>query len=688
MIPHVRDEATRRPSPRSLVRPRHLAIAASLGALVLLATAGCQSGGAPGERTGEQSAASNQGVWCRGIQSESVIDHPHIVNVYWDTSAAQWDADVAKANWSVTPTHELIDAYTRATTYSTYYSDLAQYGVNAFTFDKSIFMGDVCGATIGAPPADTGVGHGIIGNGLPCLSSQMPSYTGELIVNILYPPQVKMGSDIDASADGYHDQTGGWSATAWEPLSAQNSMTVAQLTETMTHEMVESATDPSGIWGYRSTWVIDGQFAEIADLCQAAPYGQLPADDAPGFLSPTLGATVAGYFSNNYGENDGCVTGTENDAPPIVFAVPHGRGENMTFDVTVVSPTDDMVPPDLQNLGTSANTIYLSGALQSGSHPAVHVGRKLMGDSLLFRQIAYQNGPGCTVPFTPGTDCNAAITIDGFNQDVTVNEGDAITLFVSDPLSGFSTSTIVTAPPNGAVFLGVYPPEATPESWTTFGDASYVYGHVSGSCQNDPATAPSDPIEGQGVLAHTTSNHGDTISFTGVSDPWGAVQFPYWSETAGVQQLVVDSPTWPAQTCGTVHSPASPFVTRVQVHPLATSLSPDNSLAIHPVVTLYGAGFTPNNPSRTTVTVAGVAATNLQVASGSITFTAPEGAAGRTVQVIAYVDGVPSLPLEFSYDEPPPPPTCDGEKKPTTLCPAPETWICCSTWVCAKYCAE
>src|SRR5262249_11367425 len=62
-----------------------------------------------------------------------------IVNVYWDTSPASWDAAVGGLGSGRTQAQ--IDAFTKAIAHSTYFSQLKQYGVNSVTVAPSMTTG-------------------------------------------------------------------------------------------------------------------------------------------------------------------------------------------------------------------------------------------------------------------------------------------------------------------------------------------------------------------------------------------------------------------------------------------------------------------------------------------------------------------------------------------------------------------
>jgi hypothetical protein len=65
--------------------------------------------------------------------------HPTYVNVYWDTNPAQWDTDVGGAASGLTQAQ--IDSFTAAMVHSSYFSQLAQYGVVSASVLPSITVG-------------------------------------------------------------------------------------------------------------------------------------------------------------------------------------------------------------------------------------------------------------------------------------------------------------------------------------------------------------------------------------------------------------------------------------------------------------------------------------------------------------------------------------------------------------------
>jgi len=87
------------------------------------------------------------------------------------------------------------------------------------------------------------------------------------------------------------------------------------------------------------------------------------------------------------------------------------------------------------------------------------------------------------------------------------------------------------------------------------------------------------------------------------------------------------------------------------VHPLVVTVYPSELAKENMRVTLLGGGFTPTDPSRTSVTVGPVPAQNLTISPDgkTLNFTLPDIPVGHPEPVVAYVDGVPSVPITVTY---------------------------------------
>jgi hypothetical protein len=635
--------------------------------------------------------------------TDGIVDQPTFINIYWDTSAAQWNTDVGS---QVPGTIDQIDAFVGAVVYSDYLTGTLQYGVTKWGMGPSIVLGDVCPASLASPPSDTSVGHNAVTNGIPsCLQTALNAGgydTGEIVLNYIYPPKVAGGSDLTAVGPGttaYHDHSGGI-ASVFVPISQNKGG--YNFTEAITHEMVEAVTDCEPHNGTEGWKAVEANppfaAAEAADLCEGQsssnPLGLTPSRVTAPFFAPLFngsplgpngsGSVVSSYYSN---ADRTCISGFGNDSTPTMQATAIGRGKNMRFILNVQSPNDDMTPPVVAGANGVAITTELNAVLNSAMHGTTNIGRFILGDTVFFSDIEYQNSfpTDCVGHARNGGNCNAQITVTGLSEDLPMSSGDTFTFNVYDPINGLVVRANALVPAVGSANFAVFPGVG----WTVFGDDSTVAGYVSATCQPNATTPPSDAVEGELVEVFTAAGTSTTLSPT-TSDATGFFSVPLAPLTAGHVTVELEKPTWPIAACG--GSLTSPVKTEVDVHPVLTGFGRPGTpnAAGSPTLTLVGAGYTPMQPSRTTVTVAGVqaSASGLTISGDgtNITFTSPFSEPGHTVQIIAYVDGVPSEPLSYTFAEPPPPPECNGVRHPTTSCAAPNAWLCCSSWVCARAC--
>jgi hypothetical protein len=414
------------------------------------------------ELTARTSAAEQ--VFNRGIGSDGTVQTPTYVNVYWDTSGPQFDADVAAATDTVTggpgPSMEQIEAITEALIRSDYLSGLGQYGISNWKWAAGIVLGDACpDPSISMPPPDTNTGHNIVTGGIPsCLQTAFDHRqfdTSQLVVNYIYPPQVKGGGDngLCKSANGYHDHSGGIAST-FVPLNVNcTSNDMSAFLISMSHEMVEATTDcepANPNEGYRSTGFYVNGPDEIADLCEKAPAGLLPFEVESSFFNELLGGTLDDYFSNN---DNVCIAGMNLDATPTATIIASGRTPNLQFRLNIASPTDDMTPPSMGGNATNAYTLEASATVQSSSTGKVlNVGGLLRGDTVFFEDIEYQNqSPTCNGHAqNAGDNCNATVTIK-FGQNVPASPFDIVTFLIYDPETGLAA----TAPGGGPLRVQV-----------------------------------------------------------------------------------------------------------------------------------------------------------------------------------------------------------------------------------------
>ena len=114
-----------------------------------------------------------------------VVDNPVYVNVYWDSSPAQWDTDVAAKSSSAGMTQARIDAITRAILASGYFFPMASdYKIFTATWGGS--MTPPCEA----PPADVDTALSKMSDLVNCVMTANPALNnGNTILNVFLPPR-------------------------------------------------------------------------------------------------------------------------------------------------------------------------------------------------------------------------------------------------------------------------------------------------------------------------------------------------------------------------------------------------------------------------------------------------------------------------------------------------------------------
>jgi hypothetical protein len=591
------------------------------------------------------------------LGSTGTIQTPIVVNLYWELSHAQWNADVNAAGNAATI--ERVDALTRALMHTNYFSGLAgDYGVSSASMGPSIVLGDVC-PTLAFPPLTTGIGHSLIPSVLQCLSGTLPGPASNLIINVLYPPSVQPAGDLSCpptSGNAYHDSVNGV-ALAYIPLNSACNGDLVTAFQSITHEDVEAATDsgtPDKSSGYRAYGNWAGE--EIADLCQGGKFGPgaLGAMRASPFFQTEFAngnpnGLISNYWSNTF---FWCWSGPAPRPFPAKYAPISvcGRGQNMGVSLSFGVG----LPWDLGGL-QGKRTMYLSATVQSppgsGSNNSWGAGSPLRvptGDTIGFSGIQYFPPP----PANSDPSVVTAISVYGFDQDVQMAAGDIISFTVTEPSSGLQQTVSAPAPVAAKAVVSVTPPANSPVAgWTLFGDASRIQAQILDSCTfswpGSPLGGSPGPIEGDLVFGSTASvaeTYDPSLPimpFTaGIANAQGMVQTQLMTDTAGKQVVYIQSP--------------APGSIAVDVHPVVTSLSPPGGLSTgKQTVVITGAGFAvPLQGPRTTVQVGSAWGTNVVVAPDgrSLSFTTPS-VPGGAQPVVVYVDGVPSLPLSFSSCE-------------------------------------
>jgi hypothetical protein len=252
-----------------------------------------------------------------------VYPSPAYINVFWD-SPGKWDADIASAG--LTATKAAVNAFTATLIGSTYFRGLAQYGVGPPTFVKGIDANAACLGQFPVPPiADEPHIAGFVACEVNSLN--LPS-TANLIVNVFMPPNV-VPMSVDETILGIHFKWGSckeWGAyhflTALGavgktgaavptvpftviPTNTQCSADFNSLSQSLSHEMVEAATNPGGFGWYddsaNTVTATGALLTEIGDMCEGPPGGVFPLSSMP-FST----GRVQAYWSN---QPPGCVYG-------------------------------------------------------------------------------------------------------------------------------------------------------------------------------------------------------------------------------------------------------------------------------------------------------------------------------------------------------------------------------------------
>jgi hypothetical protein len=291
-----------------------------------------------------------------------------------------------------------------------------QYGVASVSGGASVAAGGCA-----APPANINAAINSAGSLLSCLVSANPALNRpEIIFNIFLSP-LTISSGYCSSYSGEHDNSNGF-AFGIIPMACNGSFNA--LTSTITHEMVEAATDPNPPWGFNDPTKLNG---EIGDLCG-------------NFAFPFLFGSVQGYWSNS---TNGCVTGFANRTP-VSFASPGsicGTGPNMHI---VVNGTFGPTPWDVvSNQGPTGQSVYLAVLVKRGrnSWSAGNFGT-FPPNPVGFGGVSWSQGAG-----PGGTD---QIQIFGFNvaygtSGQVVSPGDVVRIVVFQPLNGVAALTEVPA---------------------------------------------------------------------------------------------------------------------------------------------------------------------------------------------------------------------------------------------------
>jgi hypothetical protein len=545
------------------------------------------------------------------------ITNPHYVNVYWDSSLAQWDTDVATVTTDMG--HDHIDHLTEALIHSQYFSALTQYSVTSTSLGSSL-----SGAGCLAAPATLDKALSSLPTLVNCILALNPSLNADnTILNVYVPPQsmpVKGFCGGKGSELAEHGQYGTSVGVTFIPANKACAGSLAALFGSATHEMVEATTDPNppsptgwkdGEWG-------DFYGQEVADLCENTSLRNV------GYMF----GKVASYWSDSL---PGCTPGFAMTAPTITTATSCGAGQSMSLTLT---GSFGSVPWDLASLKFGKQTLYLNARINHGGKTWE------AGNFEGLPSDAVNTGKPDVVSFGAGgvTWSSGTITVAGFNANygktmangaiAKVSPGDQITVKVGLNDTGQFATTNVTAP-SGSQILNLAVGKGP---WIFVNDQPDVTGTVadSGKCG----------IQDQ--LVQLTAWQGTVSPGSAGTSASGVFQsFYIASSVAGTQKVTAYLSNNNSVTAS-VNAP---------VHPDLYSISPN----IGPVAggqnaTLSGDGYDPGN---TSVAFSGASAAVKTVTLNSIQVVTPKSPLGGdgdgTADVIATVNGLDSFSVPYQY---------------------------------------
>lgn len=552
------------------------------------------------------------------------ITTPNYINVYWDSSLAQWDSDVAANTTDMA--HQHIDDLMDALIQSQYFvnpttsgsGSLTQYSITSVSRGASLSASGCISA-----PATLDLAHQDLPTLVNCLLLANPWLNNGLtIFNVFVPPQTAPASptaDFCKKFIGEHDQYGTSVEITFLPTSTSCNSSLGALFKTVTHEMVEGTTDPvpASPTGWKNG-VPGSSFygEEIGDICQ----------NLPGISF--LYGTVTLYWSDGFNI---CSSGFGVSAPSVVGSTACGTGKDMTF---TLSGLFGPMPWDLASKKFGDETLYLNllvahsaGTWEAGNFeglpnlPAVNQGKP---DQVFLNGVNWTN----TQVQVPGFSFGYGTTL-ATSAVAKVSPGDAITLNIFLPASGQGVSVNITAPSATQVInLAVTP--------TNF-DA-WVFVNRQGNVSGVVADSQNCGIEEQQVTLSTSGVSVAPTQVTTASD--GSFAATYSAPAVAGTQSVTAAIGQGAITASV----------NVPVHPIATSILP----AIGPVAgnqnaTLTGDGFVANS---TTVAFSGASATVQNVTLKSINLVTPPSplpGPDGTADVIATANGLDSLSVPYQY---------------------------------------
>jgi hypothetical protein len=553
-----------------------------------------------------------------------VIDHPIYINLYWDSSPAQWDIDVKAASTGMG--HARLDAFVKALDKSDYFDPMGKPGNYKVYAPRTLTSITSACAPI---PANVDESFDKVVKLVKCVLDANPSlknsfssgnFVSNIIFNVFLPPQV-VNTSFCTFHNGAHftakhevvsaiPGTLAMFAVTMNPTDSTCNADFKHLGEGLSHEMVEAATDPnpSSPTGFKVFFIGDKGGEEIGDLCENT-------------FTPFLFGFVTQYWSNLA---NGCVTGFNLKAPKISSVDICGSGGAMKMKLTGKFGAE---PWDLTSDAFHDQTLYLRAAISgSNSWDAGNI-EGLPPDRVGFGFIDW----------TQGTDTDPdTITINGFNAKYgssgqQVMPGDTVTFSVFSQDTGQRSNSVAgTATSVKKVSFLVYG-----DSPVYVNSGGPVAGVVSDNSGCGIGNVPVALSATSGSLPGTTT----TISGGEFSAHYAA------PDVAGKVKINADS------------APANRTVT-VSIYPRMKSLSRQfGSVSGNQQITLKGAGFDSSTTIKFSQVYKGSAkATIDSVGPGhkTVVLTTPKtflpGDGTGTVAVTANVNGVHSDEvLEYTY---------------------------------------
>lgn len=550
------------------------------------------------------------------------IATPNYVNVYWDSSFAQWDIDVAATTADMQ--HQHIDDLTQALINSQYLVNNTKFGngsLTQYSITNATFGGSLAAVGCTAAPSTLDLAHQQISNVVNCILAANPSLNnGQTILNVFVPPQSAPASstaDFCSKFSGEHDKYGTSVEATFLPTNKACSKSLSGLSFVMSHEMVESATDPLAAsptgWKDANWGSFFGQ--EIGDLC------------FPQSVSFLYGS-VTKYWSDSF---NGCSSGFPLSVPSITSASACGAGKNM---VITLKGSFGPRPWDLAIKKFGSQTLYANlrvlhagqtweaGNFEGLPSDAVNLGKP--------DQVNLQDVNWSKDIFISGFDSNYGNTL-ATGAVALVDPGDSITVNIALPTSGQFLKTTVTAPSTTQVFnLAVNP--VSPDPWVFVNRKADVTGSAAdnGNCG----------IEGQTL--NFSASQGTVSPSPATTSDLGTFQTSYFAPAVASTETVT-------ATLVTNNSVTASVV--VPVHPILNTIQP----ALGPVAggqnaALAGDGFEAGH------TVASFDAASAKVKSAtlkSIQVVTPKsplpGDGEGTVPVVATVNGLDSFWIPYQY---------------------------------------